>query len=510
MFDWSEGYMKDINYTVGYYPDLNPQRCILPLLMENIAPPAILDNQYNACELGFGMGVSINIHSNNNAQWYGTDFNPAHALFAQNLAQGKENLFLSDQSFQAFCTREDLPDFDYISLHGIFSWISPENQQVIVDFVERKLKVGGVLYISYNAQPGWSTKAPLRHLVEQYYKMQPSMQGSGENLKSALSSVQQTVSLCSAMSKKAPLLVEEIEHIAGMDARYVAHEYLNEHWQPMYFSEMEAYLKQAKMSFACSANYVDDYTLSLFNEEQMAFLAGIKDPSLRQTIKDFFLNRTFRRDLWVKGKRELTDIEKEQIWNKLSIILTTDRENVKNTLTYGVQVNLNEKYINALLDILSDYKIHSVATLRKKLEKEIPTKAFFELLAILEARNEIMLAHSDDVIARNKKSCEQLNQRIVDHALSPTEMGVMASPVTGSGIYCNDVELLFIAGYLQGIKQDKLENHAWKRLKAMNKSLTKDGELLEGEAANLAELKELKAEFVKKKLNLLKGLQILS
>jgi len=43
-----------------------------------------------------------------------------------------------------------LPDFDYIGLHGIWSWISDENRQVIVDFIRKKLKVGGVLYISYN------------------------------------------------------------------------------------------------------------------------------------------------------------------------------------------------------------------------------------------------------------------------------------------------------------------------------------------------------------------------
>ena len=63
---------------------------------------------------------------------------------------------LSDESFEEFCRRQDLPDFDFIGLHGIWSWVSDKNRQVIVDFIRRKLKVGGVVYVSYNTQPGWA------------------------------------------------------------------------------------------------------------------------------------------------------------------------------------------------------------------------------------------------------------------------------------------------------------------------------------------------------------------
>jgi hypothetical protein len=44
-------------------------------------------------------------------------------------------------------------------------WISHDNRQVLVDFVRRKLKVGGVMYISYNTLPGWAAFAPMRHLM---------------------------------------------------------------------------------------------------------------------------------------------------------------------------------------------------------------------------------------------------------------------------------------------------------------------------------------------------------
>ena len=37
-----------------------------------------------------------------------------------------------------------------------------------MDFARRKLKVGGVLYISYNTFPGWTTLAPMRDLMLQH------------------------------------------------------------------------------------------------------------------------------------------------------------------------------------------------------------------------------------------------------------------------------------------------------------------------------------------------------
>ena len=36
---------------------------------------------------------------------------------------------------------------------------------MIIDFIRRKLKVGGVMYISYNSMPGWAVVAPLQHLL---------------------------------------------------------------------------------------------------------------------------------------------------------------------------------------------------------------------------------------------------------------------------------------------------------------------------------------------------------
>ena len=80
MVSWRSGYVADIDYTYGYYPELNPARIRLAFAINGLAFPEIR----TACELGFGQGLSTNIHATaSTVSWWGTDFNPSQAGFVQ-------------------------------------------------------------------------------------------------------------------------------------------------------------------------------------------------------------------------------------------------------------------------------------------------------------------------------------------------------------------------------------------------------------------------------------------
>jgi hypothetical protein len=59
MTDWTAGYVADIGYTFGYYQELNPLRARLAFLNAGLVPP----NNGVHCELGYGQGMSANIHA---------------------------------------------------------------------------------------------------------------------------------------------------------------------------------------------------------------------------------------------------------------------------------------------------------------------------------------------------------------------------------------------------------------------------------------------------------------
>lgn len=57
MSDWTSGYVTAIDYTYGYYNELNPLRSEFTFVHAGIKPPSLGVH----CELGFGQGLSIAI-----------------------------------------------------------------------------------------------------------------------------------------------------------------------------------------------------------------------------------------------------------------------------------------------------------------------------------------------------------------------------------------------------------------------------------------------------------------
>ena len=81
--DWTAGYVADIGYTYGYYGELNPLRVSLAFAQHGLLATGP-NGDGAACELGFGQGLSANIHAAaSGVSWWGTDFNPAQAGLCQ-------------------------------------------------------------------------------------------------------------------------------------------------------------------------------------------------------------------------------------------------------------------------------------------------------------------------------------------------------------------------------------------------------------------------------------------
>jgi hypothetical protein len=57
---WSTGYISDVTYTHGYYRELSPTILSLCLLWGRFSP---LSTSVRYLELGFGQGLSLNIHA---------------------------------------------------------------------------------------------------------------------------------------------------------------------------------------------------------------------------------------------------------------------------------------------------------------------------------------------------------------------------------------------------------------------------------------------------------------
>ncbi len=517
MTDWTAGYNAEVDYTTGYYPELNPLRCNLSLLNNGIRPPKI----EAACELGYGQGLSTNIHAaaNTTTNWWGTDFMPTQAGFAQELADiSSSDAKLFEESFSEFCSRGDLPDFDYIGLHGIWSWISDENRNVIVDFVRRKLKAGGILYLCYNSLPGWSSFAPVRYLMKHHADINGSVaQGTLRRIENSLEFAKGLIETNPAFARAHPAVVSQIEELMGKDRRYLAHEYFNEEWHPMHFSSVVNLLEPAKLSFACPANVLDQIDNINLSPEQINFIKGITDNTLRETTRDFIVNKRFRRDYWIKGLRRLSSLERSEalIDQKFVLILPKDNVSLKLNTQLG-EISMNEDLYVPLVDAMSDYSPISVADLFsqvKAVKKTITVKEVAEALMMLNSTGAISPAQDLSLSKQCQNNTIALNHYLMQRSRSDASVAHLASPVTGGGINLSSFHQLCLLVYQNGAET------SIDVAKAVVEILSKQGKnfsmTIEGVSFTNPEesLKDLEAEakkFLDKYLPMLKGLQIAS
>ncbi len=505
--DWTAGYVSDIDYTYGYFHELNPLLVHTAMLHASVCSP----NIETACELGFGQGLSTNFHAaTSDAEWYGTDFNPAQAGFARELAAATgSNAKLFDESFADFCCRDDLPNFDFISLHGIWSWISDDNRKIIVDFVRRKLNVGGVLYISYNTLPGWAAFAPMRHLLTQHAEIIGS-EGKGivSRIDGALEFANRLLANDPLFTKANPGIAQRVEKLSEQNRHYLAHEYFNKDWDPMHFLTCAQWLASAKLDFSCSANILDHFDLVNMSKKQTSFLAEIPDVMLRQSTRDFMVNQQFRKDLWVKGMRRLPSLQAHELMQAKKFVLTMPREEVPLVVTGSRgEVSMNEEIYNPVLDTLADYSSVSMGELIKRLSsQQIGFLQIVEALMILTSTGKVAPVQDLETASSHKQRTDKLNAHLIRRARSSGEITHLVSPLTGGGIGLSRFEQLFVGAVGTGAsKSEELAQAVWNLLALQNQRLVKDGSTLESEEENVAELTRQATEFLQKKLPVLKA-----
>lgn len=510
MSEWSAGYVSDIGYTFGCYSELNPLRLRLPMLSSSLVPPAA----GTACELGFGQGLSANVHAAaSQTVWHGTDFNPSQAAFAQELAQQSgAHAHLYDEAFADFANRPDLPDFDFIGLHGIWSWISDANRAVITDFVRRKLKVGGVLYISYNTQPGWANFAPVRHLMTRHADVMGA-QGAGivQRIDGAIEFTDRLLATNPAFARSNPHVAERVKRLKGQNRHYLAHEYFNRDWHPMHFATMADWLEPAKVSYACSAAFLDHIPALNHTDDQQAFLREIPDAMLRESVRDFMVNQQFRRDYWVKGARRLGALEQARLVRQERVVLVQPRDQVSLKVT-GVlgEATLNESVYVPILDMLADHKAHSLGEIEQKLAPQgVNLGKVLQAALVLSGAGCVHAAQDEAAVAAARKTSKRLNAHLISKAPDNADIAFLASPVTGGGVGVGRFIQLFLLARAQGRKQpQEWADFAWQMLRAQGQRLVKEGARLETDEQNLAELARQAQIFADSHLGLFKALEI--
>ncbi|MFM2112867.1 MAG: hypothetical protein RLZZ271_1527 [Pseudomonadota bacterium] len=510
MNDWTSGYRADINYTYGYYDILNPLRAKLSMLKAGLACP----NFETACELGFGYGLSINMHAAaSSTQWWGTDFNPVQAAFAQKLAATSgSGARLFDQSFAEFVNRPDLPEFDFIGLHGVWTWISGENRSHILDFIRRKLRPGGVVMASYNTLPGWSAHIPLRELMMRHVRTtgSPSV-GIEQQIKNALDFADKLLATEPAYLAAYPGMAKALADLRKMNLNYVAHEYFNRDWMPMHFGEIADFMATAKLEFACSARHLEQIPGLRLKPQQLALVDGLSDKVMKESTRDLLCNSGFRTDLWVKGAQRLSPQQLAQDASGLMLALARPAKTIplEFKLPTG-KVSLRPEVYQPIMALLGEHGPKSIGQIMSSSEgKGLSVASILDAATVLCGAG---FAHVVQELPANSpvfESSKKLNADILARFSASEEINHMASPLTGGAINADRMTLLFMQASLAGKTNPKeMAKFAWAELSKRGHSVIANGKRMETAKDNLEQLNTIAQHMQTETLPILRMLKV--
>ena len=317
---WREGYVADVAYTSGVYLETAPAHLsACALLAGTRAPDPSRPYRYLELGCGTGMGVCMLAAANPHAQFLGVDFNPTHVAAATALieAAGLENVRVEEASFADLAGPAGAVHgrFDYAVAHGVWTWVGPGAQAELVAALDRCTAPGGLVYMGYNNMAGWASSLPLQRLIADHAARVP-----GDSLARIRAAVKFALDLRAAQPRGIDFARLELQLKDALDDpdkapaglyNYLAHEYLNAHWRPVFPSEVAGALADAKLTYVGGADPFSALPELSMTAAQAKAAEAYPDAAGRQVLADLIAPTSFRQDIFVRGPQPLSATRRE-------------------------------------------------------------------------------------------------------------------------------------------------------------------------------------------------------
>ena len=126
--------------------------------------------------------------------------------------------------------------FDYIIVHGIWSWVPDVVKDKILSICNRNLSDRGVAYVSYNTYPGWKRLEQLRDIMlySEKHAANDSLQERTVYTKNVLKLIAETMKLDERSQQISDYKIKNINRVIQSNDYYVGHEYLEAINDPAY------------------------------------------------------------------------------------------------------------------------------------------------------------------------------------------------------------------------------------------------------------------------------------
>ncbi len=256
-------------------------------------------------ELGCGDGANLIPIA---AQWPQSEF---VGLDLSEQAVGRGNEFIARMGLKNITLRaHDIMDvgmqfgaFDYISAHGVYSWVPDPVREKIHAIYRETLSPHGIGYISYNCYPGCHSRDIAREMMRYHVRAVTNPQQRVQQARALLTLMAESSAEDSIYGFE---LRNQVNRIKDIDDQVLFHDDLAEVATPFYLYEV------AEAAAAHGLQYLCDAAFSLSRFERLPAqarkqLAAIPEDDVleREQYADFIEGRSFRQSLFCRGDVKL-------------------------------------------------------------------------------------------------------------------------------------------------------------------------------------------------------------
>jgi methyltransferase-like protein len=228
----------------------------------------------------------------------------------------------------------DLAPRDYVIVHGLYSWVPDETRQAILALVGDILTSSGLAYISYNAQPGWSTRCIIREIL---------LRARSVRKATLKDKAQRAIEVASCFLEDLPsrdyahavLLAEELKRVRDGEPSYVFHEYLTEVNQGFWFGDFVECVRRRGLDYVGDAQFCR-WEGHVPTDLKHALAKRNLDPIEQEEAVDLLGNRYFRASILCRADALRKSIDHLKLLDEVHIATSLHARSDPFDLTEGV------------------------------------------------------------------------------------------------------------------------------------------------------------------------------
>ncbi len=461
---------KSFHYTLP-----EKQKTVLQLL--GFETPDLENARVLEIGCSFGGNIIPFAISHPNAKIIGIDLAETQVNEGNNIIKFLEldNIELHHKNILNF--DESYGKFDYIICHGVFSWVTEEVQNKILEIIKNHLSDNGSAIISYNTYPGWKNIDILRDIMK--FRIEALNKYGNEiatfdKVKYGRGAIE-FLEKFSFLSEHTKNMVADI---SSKDDYYILHEYFEESNVPLYLHDFNKKLLNFDLFHVVDSDI--NRSFPVFSSPEVETSVENEcggDHIAREQYYDYLLNRQFRVSIIThlknKEKINLTKMVKFEDLNKINIRAyfhkNEDGKYVKDGNILIDELNniveeLNAAFPNTIL----------IGDLAKKFESD--DNFYQKIMQLIYSKTIEFFSDKIEIKKLKKLKLDNKYRKYIEYILNVETPVISFSNFVGLVTNINKAEL-GIMTLFDGEKSDKdIENIVKENLKNGTLSITKNEE----------------------------------